>query len=112
MPPLRLYLKSKDKLKASSHSDKNRGKRRKRYNFTNNFYVSAALEHFAGHLKRETHTHSGSYQAFSSITELDKGLRPWILIRYTFRKNVKRKIPLNNFIKSREKGISLTKEQE
>ena len=83
-------------------------KRRKRYNFTNNFYMSTVPEHFAGHLKRETHTHSGS----SSITELDKGLRPWILIRYTFRKNVKRKIPLNNFIKSREKGISLTKEQE
>ncbi|HJA86391.1 MAG TPA: hypothetical protein H9950_09435 [Candidatus Bacteroides avicola] len=87
-------------------------KRRKRYNFTNNFYMSTVPEHFAGHLKREMHTHSGSYQAFSSITELDKELRPWILIRYTFRKNVKRKIPLNNFIKSREKGISLTKEQE
>lgn len=82
------------------------------YNFTDNFYISAALEHIAGHLKKETTTYRGSYHAFSSITELDKGLRPWILIRYTFRKNVKRKIPLNNFIQSKEKGISLIKEQE
>ena len=33
--------------------------------------------------------------------------RPWVLLRYTIRRNVKSKIRLDNVVHSREEGISL-----
>ena len=77
------------------------------YYFTPNLYVSAALEYLTGAVRYDTHTYSGTYQSLSSVTQRDKNLRPWLLVRYTFRKNIKRKIKLDNVIQSREEGISI-----
>ena len=41
---------------------------------------------------------------------MDRCLRPWVLVRYTFRKNPHRKIKLGNyFINNEEKGINIKK---
>lgn len=77
------------------------------YNLNKDLYVSACLEYLTGAIKTKTSTYSENYQSFSSITQNDKNLRPWILIRYTFRKNKERKIKLDNIISSKEEGISL-----
>jgi hypothetical protein len=37
----------------------------------------------------------------------DLNVRPWILIRYTLRKNNKQKIKLDNVVTGKEKGIAL-----
>ena len=77
------------------------------YNFTPNFYVSAALQYFTGAVRQDTETYSENYRSFISQRMSDLNVRPWILIRYTFRKNDQQKIKLNNIVTSKEKGISL-----
>lgn len=77
------------------------------YNITPQLYVSIALEYITGALKSDVLTYSGSYQSQFSLKQNDKNLRPWILLRYTLRKNKERKINLNNVVNSREEGISL-----
>ncbi|MDD2438000.1 MAG: outer membrane beta-barrel protein [Massilibacteroides sp.] len=77
------------------------------YNFTPNFYVAVAVQYFTGALHTETETHSENYQAFLSQRMLDLNVRPWVLIRYTLRKNNKQKIKLKNVVTGKEQGISL-----
>lgn len=77
------------------------------YNFTKNFYIAVALPYFWGTLRSDITTHSGTYRSFSSNRMIDQSAHPWILLHYTFRKNNKQKIKLDNIIKSKEKGISL-----
>jgi len=77
------------------------------YNFTPNFYISAALQYFTGAVRRDTETYSDNYRSFISQRMVDQNVRPWILIRYTFRKNVQQKIKLNNIVTGKEKGIAL-----
>ncbi len=38
---------------------------------------------------------------------ISQSFRPWVLLRYTIRRNVKSKIRLDNVVHSREEGISL-----
>ncbi|MDR0506612.1 MAG: outer membrane beta-barrel protein [Dysgonamonadaceae bacterium] len=79
-----------------------------KYSFTPNFYISAALQYLTGAIRQNTETYSKDYRSFTSQQMVDRNVRPWILIRYTFRKNDSRKIKLNNsIVDSKEKGISL-----
>ena len=77
------------------------------YNFTPNFYISVGLQYFTGAVSTDTETYSDNYRSFVSQRMTDMNVRPWILIRYTFRRNEKQKIKLNNVVTSKEKGISL-----
>jgi predicted porin len=78
------------------------------YYFTPNFYISAALRYLTGAVRQETETFSDDYRSFVSQRMIDRNVRPWILIRYTIRKNDKQKIKINNtVVSSKEKGISL-----
>lgn len=79
------------------------------YNFTPGFYVAVALQYLHGPQHTAVTTYGDDYRSFSSQALQDASLRPWILIRYTFRKNDKRKIKLDNVVRSRESGIELTK---
>jgi hypothetical protein len=77
------------------------------YNFTPNFYISVAVQYFTGVVLWDVETYGDNYQSFTSQRMLDKNVRPWILIRYTFRKNDKQKIKLNNVVTGKEQGISI-----
>ncbi len=80
------------------------------YNFTKDFYISVAMQYFIGTPQTEISTYSGTYKAFVSRRMTDQSMHPWILLRYTFRKNSKQKIGIDNVVKSKEQGISLKKE--
>lgn len=77
------------------------------YNFSKNFYVSAALPYYIGTLSSETRITNKSYQSYLLNSMTGKTAHPWFLIRYTFRKNRKNKINLDNKVRSKEEGISL-----
>ena len=74
------------------------------YNFTNLFYISAALMNGIDKSKSDAFTYSEQY---SSYSRQSRKCYPWILIRYTLRKNLKKKIGVDNVIYSKESGISL-----
>jgi len=77
------------------------------YNFTKDFYVAVAIPYFIGKLSTETITQVGTYNSYYKIRMTDASSHPWILLRYTFRKNSKQKIKLDNVVNSKEEGISL-----
>jgi hypothetical protein len=55
----------------------------------------------------ETETETAGYTAYNRQWRTGVTLRPSILIRYTIRKNPKRKIRLDNVVTSDEQGIKL-----
>lgn len=73
------------------------------------FYIAVALQYLNAPLHSETETFGESYHSISSLKQKDYSFRPWILLRYTLRKNVKRKIHLGNVVRSKEEGIELQK---
>lgn len=77
------------------------------YNITPNLYVAVAVQNFAGVLSNETYTQTDSFSSYSKVRMVDVSFCPWVLVRYTLRKNNKKKIKLDNVIKSKEEGISL-----
>ncbi len=77
------------------------------YNFTKDFYVAVALPYFIGKLGTETTTEVGTYSSYHLQRMTSMSARPWVLLRYTIRKNEKSKIKLDNVVKSKEEGISL-----
>lgn len=77
------------------------------YNFTPLFYISVALENGTGMMRTATTTRSDGYYNYNFRRMKDQSFCPWILIRYTFRKNVGRKIKENKLVKPKEQGISL-----
>lgn len=77
------------------------------YNFTKDFYIAVALPYFIGKLSTETETQAGTYSSYHLRRMTSMSGRPWVLLRYTIRKNEKSKIKLGNVVKSREEGISL-----
>lgn len=79
------------------------------YNFMPDFYIGACLTHATGEFHTRTVTRSGNYMEISNVRYRDSNLRPWIILRYTFRRNSDRKIKLNKVLNSQEKGISLGK---
>lgn len=80
------------------------------YNFTPDFYIALCLQDATGRLRSRTETANGSYHSVTHNRFMDRNLRPWVLIRYTFRKNPQKKIKLGNlFINNEEKGINIKK---
>ena len=80
------------------------------YNFTPDFYIACCLQDAAGRLRTRTQMDNGTYHSTVDERFKDRCLRPWVLIRYTFRKNPHKKIKLgNNFINSEEKDINIKK---
>lgn len=77
------------------------------YNFTPDFYVALCLQHFTGRLDTKTVTKDGTFRQVTQTRYKDRSLRPWILVRYTFRKNDNKKIKLDKVLDSYEKGISI-----
>lgn len=77
------------------------------YNFTKLFYISIALENTMGMMRTETTINDAGYRSYTYQRMKDQSFCPWILVRYTFRKNSARKIKENKILKSTEKGISL-----
>ncbi len=77
------------------------------YNFTPDFYIGACIQHFTGKYNTITTTHTGSYTATTYDRYTDKNIRPWVILRYTFRKNANRKINLDKVLNSDEEGIRL-----
>lgn len=77
------------------------------YNFTKDFYIALALPYFIGRLATETNTRADSYSAYFRQEMISQSFRPWVLLRYTIRRNAKSKIRLDNVVHSREEGISL-----
>lgn len=73
------------------------------YNFTKDMYLSVAYP-IVLPAKNEIFTESGVYRSFN---RQEKTYYPWILFRYTLRKNLKRKIDVGNVVRSKESGISL-----
>lgn len=74
------------------------------YNFTGNMYVSVALSNAIGRSRTQTFTYGEHYRSYN---QQSKAYHPWILFRYTLRKNIKKKIGVDNVIRSKESGISL-----
>ncbi len=77
------------------------------YFFTDDFYVAARLQNFTGDVRTRTYVRNGTYTSVLESVNKESGLRPWILVRYTFRKNQKQKIRLEKVLESTEKGIHL-----
>lgn len=77
------------------------------YNFTPDFYIALCLQHFTGEMRTKTVTTDGTYHAEVYTKYKDRCLRPWILVRYTFRKNSDKKIKLGKVLDSYERGISI-----
>lgn len=79
------------------------------YNFTPDFYISMMVQHVTGERKTITHTNSGSFHSIVETRYKDQCFRPWVLVRYTFRKHADKKIKLGKVLDSKEKGISIIK---
>ncbi len=77
------------------------------YNFTPDFYIGACLQHFTGEYNTITVTKTGNYTSVTHTYFTEYNLRPWVILRYTFRKNTNRKINLDKVLNSEEKGIRL-----
>lgn len=77
------------------------------YNFTKDFYISVAVPYTLGTWSTETEVYGDTYRSYSNQRMTSLSGRPWVLLRYTIRKNDKRKIKLDNVVRSKEEGISL-----
>ena len=77
------------------------------YNFTPDFYIALGLDFNS---RTRTLVKEGTYYSVTDRRFIDKDLMPWVLIRYTFRKNSDRKMKLdNNIINAQERGINIKK---
>lgn len=79
------------------------------YNFTPDFYIGICLQHITGEFRTKTITEDGPFRSVTENRYTDKSLRPWILLRYTFRKNSERQHKLGKVLDSNEQGISITR---
>lgn len=79
------------------------------YNFTPDFYIGVCLQHITGEFRTKTITEDGSYRSVTENRYTDKCLRPWVILRYTFRKNSERRHKLGKVLDSNEQGISITR---
>lgn len=77
------------------------------YYITPNFYVSAAIENFLVPYRTSTDYRSGAYSEQTLSRGISASFSPWILIRYTFRKNGSREMKERKRVSSIEEGIKL-----
>lgn len=76
------------------------------YNITKDLYIAVALEGFTGKLRTRTHTVNGGFES-RSVSTSNTDLRPWILIRWTLRKHVERKMDFDMNLGGDEKGLNI-----
>lgn len=79
------------------------------YNFTPDFYIGVCLQHITGEFRTKTVTEDGSYHSVTENRYTDKCLHPWVILRYTFRKNSEKRHKLGKVLDSNEQGISITR---
>ena len=77
------------------------------YNFTPDFYIGVCLQHVTGEFRTKTITEDDSFRSVSENRYTDKCLRPWVILRYTFRKNSDKRHKLGKVLDSNEQGISI-----
>lgn len=77
------------------------------YNFTPDFYIGVCLQHITGEYQSKLLTEDGTFQSVIENHYKDKNFRPWVILRYTFRKNADKKHRLGKVLNSTEEGISI-----
>ena len=77
------------------------------YYFTKNFYISAAIENYMGYCRTSTSLRDGTYRSDSRVRRRSASFNPWILVRYTFRKNKANEMKERKRMRSEESGIHL-----
>ncbi len=77
------------------------------YNFTPDFYIGLCLQHSTGEFRSKTITEDGTFKSVVENRYKDKCFRPWVLLRYTFRKHSEKKHRLGKVLGSEEEGISI-----
>lgn len=79
------------------------------YNFTPDFYIGVCLQHVTGEYQSKTTTVDRSFHSVVENHYKDQKIRPWVILRYTFRKNADKKHKLGKVLNSTEEGISIIK---
>lgn len=77
------------------------------YYFTKDFYISAAIENTLGYLRAITDYQDGAYSSRTDLRQISASFSPWILIRYTFRKNRGKQMRERQRVDALEEGIRL-----
>lgn len=77
------------------------------YNFTPDFYIGVGLQHITGKYSTKSTTNDGTFHSITKSYYKDKELRPWFILRYTFRKNIDKKHKLGKVLNSTEEGINI-----
>lgn len=77
------------------------------FNIKKNLYVAVCIQSLDAYSQTMV-TRDGDFYSWSKNRHTT-ALRPWILIRYSIRKNAKKKINLGNVLYNQESGISLKK---
>ena len=80
------------------------------YNFNPNFYIGVCLQYVTGEFRTKTVTNDGSFRSVTENRYTDKCLRPWVILRYTFRKNSDRRHKLEKVLDSNEQGITIKRQ--
>lgn len=79
------------------------------FNFTPDFYMGVCLQHLTGEYQGKVTTVDGSFHSVIENHYKDQKFRPWVILRYTFRKNAEKKHKLGKVLNSTEEGISILK---
>lgn len=77
------------------------------YNITENFYVGVCMQNFTGTYRTRNITESAGFREVRDTKHKYLSPRPFLIIRYSFRKNANRKIKLDKVLDSNEEGIKL-----
>ncbi len=77
------------------------------YNITDNFYIGLCMQNFTGTYRTRTITSTDAFYEVMDTKNKYMSPRPFIILRYSFRKNAKRKIRLEKVLNSTEEGIKL-----
>lgn len=77
------------------------------YNFTPDFYIGICLQHATGEFRSKTIIEDDTYKSIVENKFKEQCFRPWIILRYTFRKNSEKKHKLGKVLNSEESGISI-----
>lgn len=81
------------------------------YNFSPDFWIGVCLQHFTGLYNYKTYVNDGSFRSTSESRFKDQRVRPFVIIRYTFRKNLNRRIRMGDVFSNWEKGINVQRDK-
>lgn len=80
------------------------------YSITENCYIAVALQGFTGDRRTRQYINNGTFRSVAFTRYSESGFRPWVLLRWNMRKNIKRKINLDKVLDNHEEGIRLKKQ--